>query len=239
MQKLNVLELPLAVNVCEQMLREIDRNNLWSMAHVIMNPLTPSRLHRHQKMHEVYIITQGVGELTVGEGAYSVHAGNALSIPAGTPHKMVNTGITTLQHLVLAAPPFDPKDVELLPDGTTKTVIQKNLPPIVECFDGAQIIAYQFSGIASVAIGRVIADPKRHKPAHYHTKTTEWVYVLEGSGVIEVNGVRYPLAPSDWIKVENGETHALRNTDTHDLVVACICTPEFDMADTFFVTDED
>lgn len=36
--KIDVLSLPVVPNVCQQVLREVEKREKWSMAHVIMNP---------------------------------------------------------------------------------------------------------------------------------------------------------------------------------------------------------
>lgn len=236
MKKVNVYELPLAFNVCDQMLRELERIPDWTMAHVLMNPKAWSLLHEHCVMKEAYIITRGSGHLIVGELTLQVQVGDAVWIPTHTRHKLINTGVGSLEHLVLAAPPFDPKDVYL--DESWQDPILPphpfNQPPVNECFDGAKIVAYEFDGIVSVAFGWVINDPSRHKPAHYHKKTTEWIYVVEGEGFLELNGENHSIRAGDWICVEPGEYHALRNHKDQHMVVVCMCSPCFRMDDVHY-----
>jgi len=235
-KKLNVYELPLAANVCGQLLREVDRNSIWSMAHVLMNPKAWSLLHEHHVMEEIYVITRGTGNLIRGEEVLAVQAGDAIHIPPYTRHKLTNTGIVSLEHLVLATPPFDPTDVHLDeawqdPNATPQPFAQ---PAIVDCFDGAKIVAYEFREIASVAFGWVMHDPERRKPPHYHERITEWIFVIEGKGAIEVDGVAHDIVPGDWIRIVPNELHALRNENDQHMVVACICAPCFSMDDVFY-----
>ncbi|MBI4837203.1 MAG: cupin domain-containing protein [Candidatus Portnoybacteria bacterium] len=143
----------------------------------------------------------------------------------------------SLEHLVLAMPPFDPADVysdEVWQDPAAipQPFIQ---PPVNDCFDGAKIIVYEFGNIVwntvSVAFGWVIADPSRRKQAHCHKQITEWIYVVEGQGMIEVGGVSYLISRGDWIRINPGEAHALRNNKDQHLVVVCLCAPCFSMND--------
>lgn len=236
MKKVNIYELPLAFNVCDQMLRELERIPTWTMAHVLMNPKAWSLLHEHHIMQEAYIITRGSGQLIVGESIFSVQTGDTVWIPTHTHHKLVNTSVGSLEHLVLAAPPFDPKDVYVNeewqdPNVTPVPFVQ---PLVSDCFDGAKIVAYEFDDIVSVAFGWVINDPNRHKPAHYHKKTTEWIFVVEGEGFLELNGQNYAIRSGDWICVEPGELHALRNHRDQHMVVVCICNPCFSMDDVHY-----
>lgn len=236
MRKLNVYRLPLAANVCDQLLREVDRNPNWSMAHVLMNPRAWSLLHEHHVMEEVYIITRGTGNLIRGEEIFSVRAGDAIRIAPHTRHKLINTGVVSLEHLVLAAPPFDPTDVYLNgawqdPAATPRSFPQ---PGVVDCFDGAKIVAYEFPGIASVAFGWVMRDPERRKQPHFHKKITEWIFVVEGQGIIEVDRVTHYVVPGDWIRIDPNECHALRSEDDRHMIVACVCTPCFSMDDVHY-----
>ncbi len=92
---LHVPSMPLAANICDQMLREVTRNEDWTMAHVLMNPEARSLLHDHAKMAEVYAVTRGTGELVVGDVCHEVRAGSVVHIPAGVPHQFFNTGTTS------------------------------------------------------------------------------------------------------------------------------------------------
>jgi mannose-6-phosphate isomerase-like protein (cupin superfamily) len=257
-KKINVFKQPLSANICDQMLREVARTDTWTMAHVTMNPGAYSLLHKHRKMDEVYIVTKGFGVLKVAGMCYELRAGSVVRINAGAPHQFFNTGATALEHLVLADPPFDPSDVVVLePELDTlerNEVTRLKLPEMIECFDGAKIMGYEFSNLdLSFAFGWSINDLARHKQPHYHKKTTEWIYIVEGKGTIETESLDFKtqtrwIEPGDWIEIPAGESHALRNyreqalvsgevrRTNHDeyLVVLCMCEPKFDMSDVHY-----
>jgi len=48
-------------------------------------------LHRHE-YEELFIIHQGQADFTIGDDTISVSAGDIVVIPAGAPHRFVNTG---------------------------------------------------------------------------------------------------------------------------------------------------
>ncbi len=235
--KINVPSLPLAANVCDQLLREVYRNDSWSMAHVVMNPGAYSLLHEHRVMDEVYAITRGSGELIVGSLSYEVRAGSVVHIPANIPHQFYNTGLTSLEHLVLAAPAFDPADVIVAEKQDTPhtTNVPVTFPQVVECFDGAKIIPYELPGIdLSFAFGWVINDPARHKAPHYHKRTSEFIFVVEGKGTVEIGDRSVPVEAGDWLEVPVGADHAIRNKEDQYMIALCICSPRFDMADVHY-----
>ena len=241
MTQLNVKDLPIAVNVCEQVLREVETQPTWSMAHVIMNPMAASLLHNHQRMTEIYVITKGYGELGLGtperNGSYrQVAAGSAYEIPIDVPHMLRNKSSGHLEHLVFALPPFDPADVHLLGEKhLAEEVRPLSLPEVQECFDGAKILSYAFPHLdLSIAFGWVINDPARRKQPHYHKKITEFVFVVEGKGFIEINQVRQPIQSGDWICINPETEHALINESPEDMVVVCTCSPAFQMEDVHY-----
>lgn len=237
----NVKDLPIAVNVCEQVLREAEKQPAWSMAHVIMNPMAESLLHSHKATSEIYVITKGYGEIELGipgvSGAcYPVVAGSVREIPAGTIHMLKNRSAGHLEHLVFAFPPFDSGDVHLLQEKHVAVRARSLfLPEVQDCFDGARILPYAFPRLdISIAFGWVINDPGRCKSPHYHKKITEWVFVVEGEGSVQLNGQTLPIEPGDWIPIGPGTEHALLNEAPEDLVVVCVCYPMFQAEDVHF-----
>lgn len=233
---MNIYDQPLAFNVCDQMLREVEKIPTWTMAHVLMNPGASSLLHEHHIMQEAYIITRGSGHLIVGKSIFSVQVGDVVWISTYVRHKLINTSAGSLEHLVLAAPPFDPQDVYLDeqlqdPKANPMPFIR---PPTTDCFDGAKIVAYEVGNIASVAFGWVMHDLSLRKPPHYHKKTTEWIFVVEGEGFVILNGTCHPICCGDWIQVDPGQYHALRNNQDQHMVVACFCNPCFSMDDVYY-----
>jgi mannose-6-phosphate isomerase-like protein (cupin superfamily) len=244
MTKLNVKDLPIAVNVCEQVLREVEHNLNWSMAHVIMNPMAASLLHNHHRMIEIYVITKGYGELGLGiskpNGCYhEVVAGSVYEVPVEVPHMLRNMSGGHLEHLVFALPPFDPADVHLLGEKRlAEEVNLLSLPNVQECFDGARILPYAFPHLdLSIAFGWVINDPARRKRPHYHKKIREFIFVVEGRGFIEIDRARKPIQAGDWIVVEPEAEHALINESPEDMVVVCTCSPVFEMEDVHYYDD--
>ncbi|MFA6194100.1 MAG: cupin domain-containing protein, partial [Parcubacteria group bacterium] len=214
----SVREFPIAVNICEQVLREVEKQPAWSMAHVIMNPLAASLPHKHEGMTEIYVVTKGYGELELGalgmvKERYPVVAGSVHKISGGVSHMLRNKSAGHLEHLVFALPPFDPGDVQLLQEkhveARTRSLF---LPEVQDCFDGAKILPYAFPYISlSIAFGWVINDLARRKQPHFHKKITEWVFVVEGRGSVRLNGTTFPIEPGDWIRINPATEHALIN----------------------------
>lgn len=56
-------------------------------------------------VEEIYIVFKGVGSMKVGDESREVKEGDAIWIPAGEPHSLVNTGTEEVFILVVAAYP--------------------------------------------------------------------------------------------------------------------------------------
>ena len=237
----NVRELPVAVNVCEQVLREVEKQSAWSMAHVIMNPRAASLPHKHEAMTEIYVVTKGYGEFESGalgmvKERYPVVAGSVHEIQ-GASHMLRNKSAGHLEHLVFVFPPFDPGNVHLLQEKYVEARARSLfLPEVQDCFDGAKILSYVFPRLdMSIAFGWVINDPDRRKHPHYHKKITEWVFVVEGRGSVRLNGQTLPIESGDWIRINPATEHALINESPEDLVVVCACSPMFQTEDVHYL----
>ena len=56
--------------------------------------------------------------------------------------------------------------------------------------------------------------PKTSVPFHYHKTSVEVFHVLDGRGVMTIEGVEYALSPGDTLTCEPPEMHSARNDAT-------------------------
>jgi mannose-6-phosphate isomerase-like protein (cupin superfamily) len=85
-----------------------------SLAEAILPPGAATRLHLHHVAEEIYHVTAGQGRMTLGEARLDVFAGDTVLIPPGTPHRIQNTGESTLRILCCCSPAYRHEDTELL-----------------------------------------------------------------------------------------------------------------------------
>jgi mannose-6-phosphate isomerase-like protein (cupin superfamily) len=86
-----------------------------SLAEAIVPAHTTTHLHCHVKTEEIYHITGGKGEMTLGNDRFAVSAGDTILIPPGTPHRIANTQAGPLKLLCCCCPPYSHEDTLLLP----------------------------------------------------------------------------------------------------------------------------
>jgi len=79
---------------------------------------------------------------------------------------------------------------------------------------------------------------KKGVKAHYHQTHTELVYILEGSGVFQLGSATHEVKSGDFIRIEEGQVHAVKVTSSQPMKVLSVQTPEFHGKDRIFVNNE-
>jgi len=72
--------------------------------------------HYHREAEELYFFTAGRGRLRVGDIERDVAEGDCAVIPAGTVHKLSNTGDDALVLLCCCSPAYSDADTVLVED---------------------------------------------------------------------------------------------------------------------------
>ena len=60
------------------------------------------KLHRHP-YEEVFVVQEGTATFTAGEEVIEARGGQVVMVPAGVPHKFVNTGAGRLRQIDIHA----------------------------------------------------------------------------------------------------------------------------------------
>mgnify|MGYP001049230379 CR=1 FL=1 len=76
---------------------------------------------------------------------------------------------------------------------------------------------------------------KENVKAHYHAEHTELVYVLAGTGTMQLGKRTVNINAGDYIRIPPKMVHAVKVTSKKPLKVLSIQTPEFDGKDRHFV----
>jgi mannose-6-phosphate isomerase-like protein (cupin superfamily) len=80
------------------------RNHNASVSIIVVDapPGGGPKLHRHP-YEEVFVIQEGTATFTAGDETMEVRAGKAVVVPAGVPHKFVNSGTERLRQVDIHA----------------------------------------------------------------------------------------------------------------------------------------
>ncbi|MFY3745452.1 cupin domain-containing protein [Anaeromyxobacter sp. Red801] len=68
------------------------------------------------------------------------------------------------------------------------------------------------AGLGRVAVNLAFLEPGKESAVyHLHHREEEWAYVLEGQGVVELDGTDHPIAAGDFVAFPPGVAHQVRN----------------------------
>lgn len=81
-----------------------------SLAEARLPPGEATRPHYHPRTEEIYYLLEGTGCIRFGDKEHEVGPGDAIAIPPGQPHQIVNTGPGVLKFLCCCAPPYEHED---------------------------------------------------------------------------------------------------------------------------------
>ena len=96
--------------------------------------------------------------------------------------------------------------------------------------DGSTIRELQHTEAQSLAEARL--EPGRATERHYHARTEEIYFLLEGTGEMELDGERRRVEPGDAVLIPPGTWHQITAVDA--LRFLCCCAPPYSHEDTFF-----
>ncbi|WP_312340160.1 cupin domain-containing protein [Anaerospora hongkongensis] len=68
-------------------------------------------------------------------------------------------------------------------------------------------------------VGLLLYAPGQNTPEHIHPDMDEVFYIVEGSGVLTINGQEFGLEEKDIILSPRGEGHGFQNRGPNNLVV--------------------
>jgi mannose-6-phosphate isomerase-like protein (cupin superfamily) len=85
-----------------------------SLAEARLAPGVQTVAHYHRLTEEIYYIVQGAGTMTIDGHKREVAAGDAIAIPPGAVHQILNSGRELLSFLCCCAPAYEHDDTILL-----------------------------------------------------------------------------------------------------------------------------
>ena len=98
----------------ELMHPSIHGNQGQSLAEAVVAPGSETRLHRHIRSEEIYHISEGRGQMRLGDDIFPIARGDTICIRPGTVHHVNNIGDGPLRILCCCAPAYSHDDTELV-----------------------------------------------------------------------------------------------------------------------------
>lgn len=111
----------------------------------------------------------------------------------------------------------------------------------VEAFvtkDGSEIrelLADRNSSIRRQSLAEARLQPAASTTRHYHPRTEEIYYILEGRGSMSIGNETRDVRIGDAIAIPPGAEHQITNTGGDTLKFLCCCAPGYEHEDTVLV----
>jgi mannose-6-phosphate isomerase-like protein (cupin superfamily) len=91
-------------------IRELHHTQAQSLAEATLEPDQATQRHYHRLSEEIYFVTKGSGSMEVDGERRRVRPGDAVLIPPGAWHELVNNGTSELRILCCCSPPYSDDD---------------------------------------------------------------------------------------------------------------------------------
>ncbi|MCS7237612.1 MAG: cupin domain-containing protein [Thermoguttaceae bacterium] len=107
--------------------------------------------------------------------------------------------------------------------------------PVFVTKDGSEIrelLAYRNSVIRNQSLAEARLRPGQSTIPHRHLKTEEIYFILEGTGLMQVEDELRAVRPGDAIAIPPGAFHQITNTGVEELRFLCCCAPPYEHEDT-------
>jgi mannose-6-phosphate isomerase-like protein (cupin superfamily) len=104
--------------------------------------------------------------------------------------------------------------------------------------DGSEIrelLAHRNSSIVKQSLAEARVPGGVTTIAHYHIKTEEIYYLLEGEGEMRIESEWRYVKPGDAIAIPPGKVHQIKNPGPSELRFLCCCAPGYEHDDTVLV----
>jgi mannose-6-phosphate isomerase-like protein (cupin superfamily) len=101
--------------------------------------------------------------------------------------------------------------------------------------DGSEIrelLAHRNSGIRRQSLAEARLAPGASTAPHYHVKTEEIYYILEGTAQMRIDAETQNVGPGDAIAIPPGREHQITNIGESQLKFLCCCAPAYEHDDT-------
>ena len=173
--------------------------------------------HLHPWEHEVFII-RGSGILVCDGVEYPVREGDAIYIPGGVDHYTLNNGgLGVLRRIevnpLVAARTEGGRATGGAP-GTGQPPVVRNLAGIDQSDGPARMVLGAPDGAENYVMAFRSLDPGSAAPNHAHAGE-HLAFILEGSCVLDCDGVEYFVAEGDAVLVPPHAEHEWRSNSEY------------------------
>ncbi len=82
------------------------------------------------------------------------------------------------------------------------------------------------------SLAEAIIKPGQTTLLHYHEKSEELYFILQGDGVMQLDDEKLSVKVGDTICIPPSTKHCIENTGSEELRILCCCSPAYSHNDT-------
>lgn len=101
--------------------------------------------------------------------------------------------------------------------------------------DNSEIREYYHS--ENVSLAEASLNPGQSAEYHLHQRALEIYYILEGEGLMEIEGAKQKVCRDQAILIPPGSKHRITNIGDEQLRLLCFCYPPYSDDDTTLVEE--
>ncbi len=116
--------------------------------------------------------------------------------------------------------------------GDLKPFVTKDKSLIHEFFHPLDEASRQIPRDIPFSIALATVKPGQRTLKHLHETSTEFYYITQGTGTIQLDSKKQPVEENTLIYIPAKTKHTVTNTGKEDLLILCICTPPYTHEDT-------
>jgi quercetin dioxygenase-like cupin family protein len=178
---------------------------------------------------EVLFVLEGTGTLTLDGAEHELEPESGAYLAPGERYELRNPGPGKLRLVAVRIPDPEQLDGDAAGAGTrtrTRTVVRRLAEQEAQDATAARefrIVADPSTGLRSAThfVGYI---PTVRAPDHFHTYD-EVIYVLDGEGILHIDGSEQPLAAGSLIELTARTIHCLENTGEDVMRVVAVFRP--------------
>lgn len=97
-----------------------------------------------------------------------------------------------------------------------------------------EFLGARAAGLSQFSVARITIPPGVTVKKHYHLKSEESYHVVEGSGIMHLDGEEAPIGPGQAVAILPGQWHTIHNPKETNLVMIVTCAPAWTPEDQVF-----
>lgn len=97
-----------------------------------------------------------------------------------------------------------------------------------------EFISPNNTDLQNLSIAKIIVPPLVTVKKHYHKKCEEVYQVIEGDGLMFIDGEESPLKPGQAVPIKTGQWHTITNHNKTPLTMIATCSPPWSFEDQVF-----